>query len=86
MGKTKHCDPVIVLGAYQYDGVKQGIRVTGEVSPGRAVRLFDQMVIECEEDTEHCHGEADSLFCFILRQHGYGGVVDKFEEMDKWWA
>lgn len=37
-------------------------------------------------DIEVAHGLADDLMCQILRDHGYGAMVDFYENQTKWYA
>lgn len=37
-------------------------------------------------DTEVAHGKADIIICSLLRQLGYGDVVDEWDKVDKWYA
>lgn len=37
-------------------------------------------------DTEEAHWDADRLLCEILRELGYGEVVDEYDKIHKWYA
>lgn len=37
-------------------------------------------------DCEIAHIEADALLCELLRQLGYGDVVEAWEKVEKWYA
>lgn len=37
-------------------------------------------------DTEATHAEADDLMCNVLASLGYGGGVEIFRSMHKWYA
>ena len=39
-----------------------------------------------DEDTECAHAEADGVLCNILVELGFQEVVDKYNEIDKWYA
>ena len=43
---------------------------------------------ECVEnrDTEAAHGDADDLLCEFLRKLGYNELVEKYLEVNKWYA
>lgn len=38
------------------------------------------------EDTEAAHCEADEILCWLLRELGYGDVVDEWSKISKWYA
>ena len=38
------------------------------------------------EDVELAHGRADGLLCEMLARLGYHNVVEKFNEVPKWYA
>jgi hypothetical protein len=38
------------------------------------------------DDIEALHSNADSLLCDLLREIGYGEVVDVYENIDFWYA
>jgi hypothetical protein len=53
--------------------------------------LSDEMVkrlqAEVENgDTECAHGNADDILCELLEKLGYNEVVDKYNEVSKWYA
>ena len=37
-------------------------------------------------DEEQAHSNADNLLCDLLRELGYGDVVAKYDEVEKWYA
>lgn len=37
-------------------------------------------------DTEMAHSEADEALCVLLRELGYGAVVEVYESVEKWYA
>lgn len=37
-------------------------------------------------DYEIPHGEADDILCDVLRQLGYGDLVDAYDKVGKWYA
>lgn len=37
-------------------------------------------------DTEAAHGDADDLLCEFLRKLGYNELVEKYLEVNKWYA
>ena len=37
-------------------------------------------------DSEAAHAEADDVICDLLRELGYGDVVDEYEKVDKWYS
>jgi hypothetical protein len=43
---------------------------------------------KCQEpgDTEAAHAEADDILCALLRDLGYGDVVDEYDKVAKWYA
>jgi hypothetical protein len=38
------------------------------------------------EDQEAAHDEADEILCWLLRELGYGDVVDEWSKVKKWYA
>ena len=46
-------------------------------------KLFSQV---CSNDTEIAHGKADDIICELLREPGYGKVVDEYEKVEKWYT
>jgi len=38
------------------------------------------------DDTEVAHGDADDLLCEFLRKLGYNELVEKYLEVNKWYA
>lgn len=37
-------------------------------------------------DQEFAHVEADAILCLLLKELGYGDVVQAFRALDKWYA
>ena len=37
-------------------------------------------------DTEASHANADDVLCDLLRELGYGDVVEEYERIEKWFA
>lgn len=50
------------------------------------VYTVNMMEIESSGDRALDHLEADNLLCELLRELGYGAVVDEYEKIDKWYA
>jgi len=38
------------------------------------------------DDTECAHGNADDILCELLEKLGYKEVVEKYNEVSKWYA
>lgn len=48
---------------------------------------WNRLNSECfSGDKEHDHYVADDLLCQLLKDLGYEKVVEKFKEVDKWYA
>lgn len=53
--------------------------------------LSDEMVKRLQEevdndDTECAHGNADDILCELLEKLGYKDVVEKYNEVSKWYS
>jgi len=44
-----------------------------------------QSAVDCG-DTETGHGDADDLLCDLLRELGYNELVDKYNDVAKWYS
>jgi hypothetical protein len=42
--------------------------------------------LQNDPDTEKVHAVADGILCELLRNLGYGEVVDAYEQLDMWYA
>lgn len=42
--------------------------------------------LQNDSDTEKVHAVADGILCELLRDLGYGEVVDAYEQLDMWYA
>jgi hypothetical protein len=42
--------------------------------------------LQDDPDTEKVHAVADGILCELLRNLGYGEVVDVYEQLDMWYA
>lgn len=42
--------------------------------------------LQDDPDTEKVHAVADGILCELLRDLGYGEVVDAYEQLDMWYA
>ena len=68
------------------DGLKEQLEKLKKIE-----KLEEKYLILMEEkrkcmDTEVAHVEADDLLCKLLRELGMDKLVDKFEEINKWYA
>lgn len=43
-------------------------------------------LLQNDSDTEKVHAVADGILCELLRDLGYGEVVDAYEQLDMWYA
>jgi hypothetical protein len=42
--------------------------------------------IKSNSDTEIAHQDADDVLCDLLSELGYGDVVEKYYEIEKWYC
>ena len=42
--------------------------------------------LQNDSDTEKVHAVVDGILCELLRDLGYGEVVDAYEQLDMWYA
>lgn len=56
------------------------------MTPIEALTKMQAIGVECGDDVEARHERADALMLDILRSHGYTGLADYFEYMDKYYA
>ena len=70
-------------------GVKSNLisRKVKEMEENLQAEYIEKME-ECirNDDTEGAHYDADGLLCELLRKLGYNELVDKYIEVDKWYA
>jgi hypothetical protein len=48
--------------------------------------IRELQALQNESDTEKVHAVADGILCELLRNLGYGEVVDAYEQLDMWYA
>lgn len=56
------------------------------ITPEEAVNTIRDICDRYDDNKEVAHIEMDGLMCDILRQFGYGEMVDIFDNADKWYA
>ncbi len=61
-------------------------KVAAEDKYTKAVNEFNERFDIVDGDTEETHIAADDFLCRLLEREGYGELVKKYEELDKWYA
>lgn len=56
------------------------------ITPEQAARAMQTIADNSRADPEDAHGAADNLLCKVLRQLGYGEMVDAFDRVHRWYA
>lgn len=52
----------------------------------REQALSELKAAQANSDIESAHGDADDVLCDLLRELGYGDVVDAWLQVPKWYA
>jgi len=52
----------------------------------KAKAMEDLIFLQASDDTEGAHARADEVLCDLLREMGFGDVVDAWDKIDKWYA
>jgi len=53
----------------------------------KLLKKYKKAMIECSEfDPEARHENFDKILCELLRELGYGELIDIFESYTKWYA
>lgn len=60
--------------------------MSSEITAEYALARMAEVAEKSGGDPETAHCEADSILCELLRALGHGELVDKFDEVRKWYA